>query len=78
LPDRILGLRVFDGALYASTKKGIFRREPGENGKFVAVPPPKKDAPKTYGMLDVSKTALWSIGGKDIFTFDGKTWTRIE
>lgn len=75
LPEPALGLRLFDGALYASTKKGLYRRE---GDKFVAIPPPKKDAPKTYGALDASKSALWSIGGKDIFTFDGKTWTRIE
>jgi hypothetical protein len=75
LPDPIRGLRIFDGALYASTKKGLFRQE---GDAFVAIPPPKKDPPKTYGMLDVSRSALWSIGGKDIFTFDGRSWERIE
>jgi hypothetical protein len=73
--EPILGLRLFDGALYASTKKGLFRHD----GKsLVAVALPKKDAPKTFGPLDVVKDALWSIGGKDIFTYDGNTWTRIE
>jgi hypothetical protein len=75
LSEPILGLRVFDGTLYASTKKGLYRRD---QDQFVPVPLPKKDPPKTFGMLDVSRAALWSIGGKDIFTFDGKSWERIE
>jgi len=75
VPDAVLGMRLFDGKLYASTKKGLFCRE---GAKFVPVPPPKKDAPKTYGALDVTRGALWSIGGKDIFTYDGKGWQRIE
>ena len=80
LTQPITGLRLYDGALYAATAKGVWRLE---GDKLVAVPLPKKDPPKTFGMLDtesVTRTrgALWSIGPKDIFTYDGKTWTRIE
>ncbi len=75
LPDAALGLRRWAGALYASTKKGLWKLE---GDRFVVVPPPKKDAPKTWGGLDASVDSLWSVGGKDIFTYDGKGWTRIE
>ncbi len=75
LGGAVLGLRLFEGALYATTGKGLFRRE---GDRFLPIAPPKKDPPKTWGVLDVTRGALWSIGGKDIFTFDGKGWARIE
>ena len=37
ISDAILGLRLFDGALYASTKKGLFKHD---GGKLVAIAPP--------------------------------------
>jgi len=75
ITDAITGLRLFGGQLYAATARGVYQH----NGdKLVAVVLPKKDAPKTFGRLDATREALWSIGGKDIFTYDGKAWTRIE
>ncbi len=71
----ITGLRLFDGKIYVATEKGVFCHD---GDKLVALPLPKKDPPKTFNALDVTRGALWSIGPKDIFTYDGKTWTRIE
>ena len=75
ITEAITGLRLFGGSIYAATAKGVYQH----NGdKLVALTLPKKDAPKTFGHLDATREALWSIGGKDIFTYDGKVWTRIE
>ena len=75
MTENITGLRLWKDQIYVSTAKGVYRHD---GDKLVAVPLPKKDPPKTFGMLDISREALWSIGGKDIFTYDGKSWTRIE
>lgn len=75
ITDAITGLRLWKDQLYALTAKGVYRHD---GAKLVPVPLPKKDPPKTFRMLDISRDALWSIGGKDIFTYDGTTWTRIE
>ena len=75
LTDDITGLRLFDGQLYAMTHKGLYLHD---GHKLVAVALPKKDAPKTFGSLDATRESLWCIGAKDIFTYDGKTWTRVE
>lgn len=80
MTQTITGLRVFEGKIYVATEKGVFHHD---GDKLVPLALPKKDPPKTFSSLDVTPPyrgpgALWSIGPKDIFTYDGKTWTRIE
>jgi hypothetical protein len=35
------------------------------------------DAPATCFMLTAASGVLWSVGAKNIFSFDGQTWSRI-
>lgn len=36
------------------------------------------DRPKTVQYLSVAEGGLCAVGPKDIFQFDGKTWTRVD
>lgn len=70
----IWSLAWFDGQLYAATYRGLYRLE---RERFVEVDF-GQDRPKTFYKLTATKEVMWSIGAKDIFAFDGNSWTRIE
>lgn len=36
------------------------------------------DVPRTFNRMSQAEGVLWSIGAQDVFSFDGKTWTRID
>jgi hypothetical protein len=36
------------------------------------------DTPFTFYRFALSKEELWSIGSKDVVSFDGQRWTRID
>jgi len=36
------------------------------------------DKPATCLRLTAADGVMWSIGAKDVLSFDGKTWTRID
>lgn len=64
----------FAGSLYIVTLMRMLRlNEDGLNPvKF------GKDYPKTCYRLTSAEGVMWSIGTNDIYSFDGKKWTRIE
>jgi hypothetical protein len=37
-----------------------------------------KDRPGSFFHLSVGPDSMWSVGAKDVMTFDGKQWTRID
>jgi hypothetical protein len=73
--DQIWGLAWFNDRLYLSTLSNVYRLEP--DGSVVRVNM-GKDQPETCYHLSAHDGVLWSIGRKDIMSFDGKRWTRIE
>jgi cellulase/cellobiase CelA1 len=70
----IWSLAWFNGRLYLSTMSRVFTLE----GKALAAVGFGSDTPKTCHRLSVGDGVLWSIGAKDVFTFDGTKWTRID
>ncbi|MFC1609762.1 hypothetical protein ACFL6C_02280 [Myxococcota bacterium] len=63
----------FKDKLYVSTMTAVYRLE-GNKLQYVF----GKEQPETAYHLSSSGSVLWSIGGKDIMAFNGKTWKRIE
>lgn len=74
LNEDIWSLAWFDNALYVATYRGIFRLS---DLRLIPVEF-DTDFPVTTYRLSVSDNVLWSIGAKDVMSFDGKTWTRID
>jgi hypothetical protein len=70
----IWSLAWFNDQLYLSTMYRLFKLE---GDKLAAVDTGNED-PKTCYRLSVGDGVLWSIGAKDVLTFDGKTWTRND
>jgi hypothetical protein len=66
-------LEWFEGTLYASTMLGVFRLD-GDSSSEVDF---GSDEPETTYHLSAATGVLWSIGDKDVMSFDGKTWTRV-
>jgi hypothetical protein len=71
--DNFWDLAWFDGSLYASTVRNLYRL----SGNDLVAIPFKKDVPKTFYHLSVAPGVMWSIGSKDVMAFDGREWTRI-
>jgi hypothetical protein len=70
----IWSLAWFEGRLYLSTMYRLFKLE----GNTLAAVDTGSEHPKTCYRLSAADGVLWSIGGKDVLAFDGKTWTRID
>ena len=71
--EDIWDLDWFGNQLFISTMSGLFRLaknrlEPVEFGK---------DAPKTTYQLSAAEGVLWSVGRKDVMSFDGTKWSRV-
>jgi hypothetical protein len=71
--DDIWDLEWFDGVLYVSTMAGVYRlhEDKLERVDFGA------DVPKSTYRLSAAKDVLWSIGRRDVMSFDGKRWARV-
>jgi hypothetical protein len=69
----IWDLQWFGDGLFVSTINGVFRLS---QGRLSAVDF-GKDSPKTSYQLSAAPDVLWSIGRKDVVSFDGKKWTRV-
>jgi hypothetical protein len=69
----VWGLEWFQERLYLSTMTKVFRLE-GEELEPVNF---GEDPPKSCYQLSAAKDVLWSIGERDVMSFDGKTWSRI-
>ena len=63
----------FKGELYVSTFSGVYQLkgdtlEPVDFGD---------DPPRTTYKLSAGEGVMWSIGEKDVMSFDGSHWARI-
>lgn len=74
IDDDIWSLAWFRDRLYAATTTDLFELKKNKWG-FVDT---GNEEPDTCYKLSVGDGVLWSIGAKDIISFDGKKWTRIE
>jgi hypothetical protein len=72
--DDLWSVRWFQGALYASSMRTVYRFE---NGKFVPTDASSTGA-TTFYSLSSCPDVLWSVGPKDVVAFDGVQWQRID
>lgn len=66
-------LEWFAGELYLSTLASLFRLA---GGKLAPVEFGAEKV-KTCYHLSATTEVLWSVGEKDVLSFDGKSWTRV-
>jgi hypothetical protein len=71
--DDIWDLAWFGGSVYASTLAAVYRLNGGD---LVAVSF-EPDKPRSCYHLSVASGTMWSIGARDVMSFDGSRWTRI-
>lgn len=71
--DNLRDLEWYDGSLYVSSMKNIFKLVDNQLHKVEL----GKDVPSTCHHLNARDGIMWSIGAKDVMSFDGKKWTRI-
>src|SRR5262249_35020817 len=69
----------FHGRIFCNSYGILFELQ---NGKLEPVPFPDYDSlqggiPMSFFKLAVCEASLWSIGEKDVITFDGREWTRV-
>jgi hypothetical protein len=69
------GLAWYKDRLYLSSTKQVFTLEKGDELERVRF---GEDTPLTAYHLSTGDGLLWSIGAKDVMSFDGKAWTRID
>jgi hypothetical protein len=74
LGDDFWSLAWFGEELYVSTMDSVYKLK-GSKLKSVSF---GKDQPETCFQLSEADGVLWSIGAKDVFSFDGKKWVRID
>lgn len=69
----IWDLEWFEDKLYVSTQAGVYRlnKEQLERVDF------GEDAPQSTHWLSAAEGVLWSIGQRDVMSFDGRRWTRV-
>lgn len=72
--DDIWGLAWFNSKLYISTMDSIYTLEEDE----LEIVDMGKDQAKTCYHLSAADGVLWSIGAKDVMSYNGKKWTRID
>ena len=74
VPVELWSLAWFEGTLYACSTRDIFKWDGADFQPLVI----EGDRPKTLQYLNVGEGGLCAIGPKDLFRFDGTTWTRID
>lgn len=74
LPVELQSLAWFNGVLYACSTRDIFA---WDGAQFYPLPI-VGDRPKTLQYLSVGEGGLCAVGPKDLFRFDGLTWSRID
>jgi len=72
--DDIWGLAWFNGKLYLSTMDSVYTLEDDE----LELVDMGKDQAKTCYHLSDADGVLWSIGAKDVMSYNRKKWTRID
>lgn len=72
--EDLWGAAWFDGALWVASLTQLYRLE-----KDLLQPVKFEDArPETCGRLSAADGVLWSVGSRDLWSFDGRSWTRVE
>jgi len=71
--DDIWDVEWFDGKLFVSTFKNVYRL----NGKDLEPINFGTDKPKSCYQLSAANGVMWSNGEFDVMSFDGRTWTRV-
>lgn len=74
IDDDIWSLAWYKDRLYLSTMDAVYVLE-DDRLLFMNM---GKDQPETCFHLSTADGVLWSIGARDIMSFDGSTWTRID
>jgi hypothetical protein len=72
--EDLWGMEWFDGRLFVSSTHFIYELK---DGTLARIDFGRGDYPRTCYHLSAADGIMWSIGAKDIFEFDGTTWTRI-
>lgn len=75
ITDDIWSLAWFREKLYLSTMNAVYTLDKNDQLKKVNM---GKDVPETCFNLSTADGVLWSIGAKDVMSFDGKKWMRID
>ncbi|MCP3164167.1 hypothetical protein [Myxococcus qinghaiensis] len=74
LTEDVWDLRWFMGRLYVATLTSLYTLA----GDSLAPVELGRDAPKTFYKLTDAEGVLWSIGQKNVLSFDGARWHRWE
>lgn len=77
--DDFWNLAWFNDRLYIATMKDAFWLSEEADGDYLNdVAWTNDDKPATCLRLTAADGVMWSIGAKDVLSFDGQTWTRID
>jgi hypothetical protein len=71
----IWSLAWFDSTLYFCTMDAVYSLEADDS---IAVAEMGNDPATSCYKLSVAEGVMWSVGAKDIMSFDGKKWERID
>jgi hypothetical protein len=71
--DDFWSIREFAGRVFLATMRDLYEL----NGAAVTLTNFGPDAPATCFALSVAGNTMWSVGAKNIFSFDGTRWTRV-
>lgn len=74
-PVELSRLCWFAGHLYAASGRDIFMLNGQQDFEPIQI---RGDYPKSAGVLVAAGDLMLSVGGKDLFAFDGARWTRID
>ena len=74
LDDDFWDLCWFKDALYVASMSGLYRLR---NHELIPVNF-GKDAPDSCYKLTEAEGVMWSVGQEDLFSYDGKKWTRWD
>ena len=72
--DDFWGISWYNDHLYVSTMNDVYRLEGDKLMRLDF----GEDKPSSFLTLSAADGVLWSIGPKDVMSFDGKAWTRID
>jgi hypothetical protein len=71
----LINLCWFKNNLYASSTQHIFKLNENENFEIVEI---LGDSPETCGKLSTNGEIMISAGERDLFSFDGENWKRLD
>jgi hypothetical protein len=70
----IWDLEWFGGDLYIATMRGLYELELPESLKAIDF---GDCEPSSFYRMSVGENVLWSVGERDIVSFDGETWSKV-